>query len=280
MAGKYRPRPPKDRTYHLNEDVNFDTLAAKFQRKVYGGLKGEIRLAVLNQDLDQFCPRAMAPADDRPLRILDAGCGAAPFSLGFLRRGHDLTLCDISEKMLVLARERAGELCGGTGVPMPAFHHGAIQALDFSAPFDLVLCHAVLEWVAEPRALLARLAELTRPGGILSLTFYNLHGMVMKNLLRANYKKIKAKQYHGWPGSLTPAHPRKPEEVLSWLDALPGNPFELRCHSGMRVFHDYNLDPAANSKEPETVIELELELSRQLPYRDLGRYQHLVLKKS
>ncbi len=277
MAGKYRPLPPKDRTHHLNSDVNFDTLAAKFQRKVYGGLKGEIRLAVLNRDLAEFCPRAMAP--DQPLSILDAGCGAAPFSLDFMERGHDLTLCDISEKMLDMARERAADRCREWEVAMPSFHHGAVQDLTFDAPFDLVLCHAVLEWVAEPRALLACLARRVKPGGFLSLTFYNRHGMIFKNLLRANYKKIKNKAFHGWPGSLTPAHPRTTEEVLEWIGEIPGHPLSPVCHSGMRVFHDYNLDPGMREKEPETVKELELQFSRQRPYRDLGRYQHLILSK-
>ena len=279
MAKKYKQLPPKDRTHHLHADVNFDSLAAKFQKKVYGGPKGEIRLAVLNRDLAEFCPRAMAAAlDQPPLKILEAGCGAAPFSLAFLERGHDLTLCDISEKMLDLARERAGEVCSPLGLELPPFLHGPIQELELDSDFDLVLCHAVLEWVVAPQKLLACLAARVKPGGLISLTFYNLHGMVMKNLLRANYKKILREEYHGWPGSLTPAHPRKPEDVLAWIQELPGAPLEVLCHSGMRVFHDYNLDPVQNRKDPETVIDLELRFSRELPYRDLGRYQHLLLR--
>ena len=187
-------------------------------------------------------------------------------------------LCDISGKMLDLAKGRAGVICGEKDLDMPRFLHGSIQELDLEPGFDLVLCHAVLEWVVAPEALLARLAALVAPGGILSLTFYNLHGMVMKNLLRANYKKILREEYHGWPGSLTPAHPRKPEDVLAWIQDLPGAPLEVLCHSGMRVFHDYNLDPVQNRKDPETVIDLELRFSRELPYRDLGRYQHLLLR--
>ena len=275
--GRKRGHPiKKDRTWHLERDVNFDTLAAKFQKKVYGGLKGKIRLAVLNKDLAEFSPRSMAPAKGEPLKILDAGCGAAPFSLNFLEYGHDLVLCDISEKMLDLARGRARNVCDAMGVPMPPFLHGPIQELDLPTGFDLILCHAVVEWVVDPRVMIRHLLDRLAPGGIFSLTFYNFHGMVFKNLLRGNYKKILKKEYHGWPGSLTPAHPRKLDEVMGWVENMP---LSLVGHSGMRVFHDYNLDMARRDDHPDTVVDLELEFSRKEPYRSMGRYQHLVFKK-
>lgn len=83
---------------------NFDDLAPKFQRKIYGGIKGRVRLAVL-KDLAQFLPRAFDKTNIRPLRILDAGGGYGPFSLYLAQIGHHVTLCDISTKMLEKARQ-------------------------------------------------------------------------------------------------------------------------------------------------------------------------------
>ena len=40
-------------------------------------------------------------------------------------------------------------------------------------PFDLVLCHAVLEWLAEPYSIFPVLRQLTAAEGWLSLAFYN-----------------------------------------------------------------------------------------------------------
>lgn len=256
----------------MEGDRNFDDLADKFRRKVYGRLKGRIRLAVLERDLGECCPRALTPADDRPLRILDAGSGHAPFSLILADNGHDVTLCDVSRRMLDMAEDRvaAKGLSHRVGI-----RNCAIQDLawETTGRFDLVLCHAVLGWVARPRALIRHLLDLTAPGGILSLVFYNLNGMIYKNLLRANYKKILNEAYNGWPGSLTPTWPRQPETVLEWLEQ---EGVDVRCHSGIRVFHDYNLDPVSKEAHPDTVVELELRFSRQMPYRDLGRYQHVV----
>lgn len=256
----------------METDRNFDDLAHRFRKKVYGGLKGEIRLAILEKDLGDFFPRALSPAGGKPMNVLDAGGGYGPFSLGLAKRGHHITLCDISRNMLDLAEERfsrAGILDRLT------LCHCPVQELSpaGSDGYDLILCHAVLGWVAAPRELIRCLMDLLPRGGVLSMTFYNLKGMIYKNLLRTNYKKILKKKYTGYPGSLTPTRPRDPDTVLKWL---AGHPFNILCHSGIRVFHDYILDPADRERDPQTVKALELEFSRQLPYRDLGRYQHIL----
>jgi S-adenosylmethionine-dependent methyltransferase len=54
-------------------DRNFDDLADKFERKVYGGLKGDIRLAVIWRDLLSPVPQI---SHGSHLRILDIGAGS------------------------------------------------------------------------------------------------------------------------------------------------------------------------------------------------------------
>ncbi len=259
----------------MESDRNFDDLAPRFQRKVYGGLKGRIRLAVLEKDLGEFYPRALLPARGRSLNILDAGGGSGPFSIYLAKLGHRITLCDISTKMLDQAENK---FLGLNLAHRLELFHGPIQEHmpENLSGYDLVLCHAVLEWVNDPRDLISHLMRLLTVKGMLSLTFYNLTGMIFKNLLRTNYKKILEKEYSGLPGGLTPTWPRKPEEVLEWLSF---HPFQIICHSGMRVFHDYILDIKDRDRDPDTVMELELKLSRLLPYRDMGRYQHILGRK-
>ncbi|MFH2058073.1 MAG: methyltransferase domain-containing protein [Pseudomonadota bacterium] len=263
-----------------SSDKNFDDLAFKFQKKIYGHLKGRIRLAVLKNDLAQFYPIALQPSTLKnghhaPLRILDAGSGYGPFSLNLARMGHHVTLCDISLKMLEIARQEieSCELESLTNVI-----HSSIQKLpeNENGPYDMVLCHAVLEWIHDPKDLIYHLVDHLKPNGILSLTFYNLNGMIYKNLLRANYKKIIKHDFNGWAGSLTPTYPLEPDQVLTWIAE---HPLKVLCHSGMRVFHDYILNLEDKERDPDIVVQLELEYSRKKPYRDLGRYQHILLKK-
>lgn len=260
---------------NMNKDRNFDDLAPRFQRNIYGGLKGRIRLAVLENDFQEFFPQALLPANGLPLRILDAGGGRGPFSLPLAELGHHVTLCDLSAEMLKLAKAEITEKNLQDRVELI---QGAIQDLPLTLPpFDLVLCHAVVEWVHEPHLVIRHLLDLLRLHGVLSLSFYNRNGIIFKNLLRANYSKILKQDYAGAQGSLTPTFPRAPEEVLQWLQQ---EPLELLCRSGMRVFHDYILDKQNSERDPETVIALELEFSRQGPYLDLGRYQHVLARKT
>lgn len=256
-------------------DKNFDNLAGKFSRKVYGGLKGQLRLAVLKKDLLEFIPTLFESSNNSLISVLDAGCGHAPFSLDLAQTGHSVTLCDISEKMIASVKNQVDERELFDSVTLI---NNSIQylKLDKSNKFDLILCHAVIEWLENPEHIIELLTSLLNPGGHLSITFYNIHGMIYKNLLRTNYKKIIKKQYQGWPGSLTPTYPRDAILVKKWLN---NNNLEILCHSGMRVFYDYILNIDDQKKAPETVIDLELEFSRQKPYRDMGRYQHILCCK-
>ena len=76
-------------------DRNFDPIADHFAKKVYGSLKGQIRLAVLNQDISEL----LTHLPNRPLKILDVGAGMGQISLN-LAKNHQVTLNDISQNIL------------------------------------------------------------------------------------------------------------------------------------------------------------------------------------
>ena len=270
--------PPDMPKQPVDGDRNFDDLAGRFARNIYGGLKGRVRLAVLRRDFAQQIPMPPFISDtgQKPLRILDAGGGQGQFSIPLTQAGHSLVLCDLSEAMLSGARDHAESLGISERV---ALVRSPIQELEFHLAepvFDLVVCHALLEWLHEPEAVLRRLVGWLAPGGYLSLSFYNLHGAIYKNLLRTNYKKVQAKDFGGFRGSLSPINPLYPESVDRWLADLP---LRRLCTSGVRVFHDYILDPEARARDPDRLLELELEFSQKDPYRGLGRYQHIILQR-
>lgn len=257
-----------------NQDRNFDDLAKRFKKNIYGGLKGDIRLAVLERDCQNHLPIAPYQPQGKTWRILDAGGGQGQFSLQLAAAGHEVVLCDISAEMLKLAEERIAQQPWRERVTLV---HCAIQELAekiADSQFDLVICHAVMEWMQEPKDLLPCLLQYAKPQGFLSLTFYNLHSLIYKNLLRTNFKKIRNRDYGGQKGSLTPINPLLPEQVLQWVNELP---LQLLSHSGIRVFHDYIFDEDKRERDPAGLLEMELHFSQQEPYRSLGRYQHLLL---
>src|SRR5690554_2149520 len=139
-------------------DQHFDDLAIRFAQKIYGSNKGAIRLAVLQADLNEVLPQ-------RPLRVLDIGAGLGHMALWLAEQGHQVTLVEPALAMLETAQQRFSEAqCQAT------FVHADWQSLaeQEHRPYDVVLCHAVLEWLAEPRAILTALPRLAAIDGRLS----------------------------------------------------------------------------------------------------------------
>ena len=85
-------------------DRNFDDLTEKFKRKVYGGLKGEIRLAVIWRDLNQVMALKVM---GKPIRILDIGGGLGQLSTKLSLMGHQVSYNDISRSMMIEAQKLA-----------------------------------------------------------------------------------------------------------------------------------------------------------------------------
>ncbi len=265
------------------EDRNFDELAEKFQRKIYGGFKGKIRLKILQDDLTDEFPQLLKPGrisengnKKSLLNILDAGGGSGQLSVRFAELGHDIVLNDISVEMLKLAQRTFQAY----KIPESRFQliHQPLQSLSkkFYHQFDLVLFHAVLEWLAKPEDALNYIDRYLKPGGIVSLMFYNKHSIILRNLLHGNFKKLQTDHFSGEGRSLTPLNPLHPEDVYTWMDNLG---YSLRRKSGIRVFSD-NMRPEIKQQRTERdLMHMENQYCRQEPYLSLGRYIHVMYRK-
>ncbi len=268
--------------YHsgMTDDIHFDHLAERFERKIYGSEKGDLRLQLLWDDMLTAIPSLQSgkplQAGEKPLRVLDAGGGLGQISQRLAALGHFVVLTEPAAPML----ERAEQLCVEAGIDTSRvqFIQASIQQLPHVLPaqqFDLVVCHAVLEWLADPLLTLAQLLPWLKTDGDLSLAFYNRESIVWKNLLKGNINKARASQLAGEPGSLTPQNPQSAPEVLAWLEQ---HHLGVKQVTGIRCLNDY-LFPGVKIP-PDTLLELERELGRQEPYKWLGRYIHVIARKS
>ncbi|NRB42544.1 MAG: methyltransferase domain-containing protein [Pseudomonadales bacterium] len=252
-------------------DRNFDELAERFAKKVYGGFKGEIRLAVRWQDLQQQLPRLLKASNGHPLRILDIGGGLGQIAIRLAQLGHEIVFNDISSVMVAQTQAAAKEACVEGQFQWLVGPYQSLQAQDLGQ-FDLILCHAVLEWLDEPEALIVYLQDFCKPDTGLSLCFYNPASKVYRNLIRGNFNMLnQAKAYQSNKGSLTPNNPCEPDDVKAWLDR---HDFNLAHVSGLRVFHDYVFDKRAGHQNPDEVLLMELKYAQLEPYKWMGRYLH------
>ncbi|WAH53412.1 tRNA uridine 5-oxyacetic acid(34) methyltransferase CmoM [Pseudescherichia vulneris] len=253
------------------QDRNFDDIAEKFSRNIYGTTKGQLRQAILWQDLDAL----LATFSTRPLRILDAGGGEGQTAIGLAKRGHHVTLCDLSGEMI--ARASAAAEAQGVSDNMHFIQCAAQDvAQHLESPVDLILFHAVLEWVAEPVAVLQTLWSVLRHGGALSLMFYNANGLLMHNMVAGNFDYVQLGMPKKKKRTLSPDYPRVPEQVYGWLEEIG---WQIVGKTGVRVFHDYLREKHQQRDCFEILLELETRYCRQEPYLSLGRYIHVTAQK-
>ncbi len=261
----------------MNQDRNFDDISAHFEKKIYGGLKGQIRLAVLRHDIFGWV-KSWQQTHNRPLRVLDVGAGLAQISIELAKDGHDVTINDISANMLEIAKQNAGEAAQNI-----TWHTCPYQQLDdkLTGKYDLILCHAVLEWLAEPKLIMdffdRWLVDDSAEKGVLSLCFYNPASFVYRNLVMGNFNLLHNKDFKADNGSLTPNHPVAKDEVLAWIN---DHHYQILHTSGLRVFHDYSPLKRGGHTNPQAVIEMEVAYSGQDPYKWLGRYLHFLVSKA
>ena len=260
-----------------SRDRNFDDISAHFEKKIYGGLKGEIRLAVLRHDIFGWV-KSWQQTHNRPLRVLDVGAGLAQISIELAKDGHDVTINDISANMLEIAKQNAGEAAQNI-----TWHTCPYQQLDdkLTGKYDLILCHAVLEWLAEPKLIMdffdRWLVDDRAEKGVLSLCFYNPASFVYRNLVMGNFNLLNNKDFKADNGSLTPNHPVAKDEVIAWIN---DHHYQILHTSGLRVFHDYSPLKRGGHTNPQAVIDMEVAYSGQDPYKWLGRYLHFLVSKA
>lgn len=254
------------------EDRNFDPLHQRFKKNIYATLKGRLRLEVLWRDVQEHIPQL---GEGTPWRILDAGCGMGHFSRRLAEQGHELLLCDISRQQLDAARvtlNQAGSMARYFFRQMP-FQQ---LARTNEQPFDLVLCHAVLEWLSDPEQGIRSLQPLIRPGGWLSLLFFNRHALEYRHLLNGNFKKLRSGDLAGEGKYLTPDNPLVPEQVRDWLEQAD---MQIVASSGVRTFVDFMHRPTRDKMSFEDLLEMELRYSTEEPFRSLARYIHIIARR-
>ncbi|HNI38594.1 MAG TPA: methyltransferase domain-containing protein, partial [Pseudomonadales bacterium] len=90
----------------MTQDIHFDQLAERFERKIYGSKKGDLRLQLLWDDLLTALPALQA---GEKLRVLDAGGGLGQMSARLATLGHDVVLAEPAATMLEKAQQQFAE---------------------------------------------------------------------------------------------------------------------------------------------------------------------------
>ena len=181
-----------------------------------------------------------------PVRtVLDLACGTGTMTKLFTERGYELIGVDISEEMLMAAREKTRDVLG---IP-PLFLHQSMPELDLYGTVDACICCLdSLNYLTRPRDVqrtLARLRLFIAPGGVLVFDVHAprkmeaLDGQVFLDerdglycVWRTEYRRrVKTLDYYldifrlrrdgAWERSFEEHHQRAytVSELTAWLDA-------------------------------------------------------------
>ena len=228
----------------MSSDVDFDGKAEGFEEEIYGSSKGYIRLRVLWEDLLTEIPRISHGG----LSILDAGGGSGHMAFRLAEQGNSVVLCDPSREMLAKAEEAVSE---ANLSDLVTIRHSSIQDLERAGDFDVITCHAVLEWLADPETTLRHLVQLLRKDGLLSLMFYNQNAALLKRIFRGELAGVSVdldgeRQNDG-------CTPLAEETVRAWLENFG---MKVVSKSGIRMFHDHLPDLIRSRDRLDDLLEV------------------------
>lgn len=210
------------------------------------------------------------------LRVLDVGMGQGTQALRLARAGHQVTGLEKDARMVAAARESLSAEPEGIRERMRIIEgDGRDTGVHFlPGSFDVVLCHGVLMYVEEPDPLLAGLARMLAPGGLLSLLVRNADALAMRPGLAGDWAGT-------WDAFDSVAYRNRlgldvRADRLSTLTAtLEGIGAPLRAWYGVRVFTDTAADDVEVPADAETLLACEERAGRTDPYRGVAALLHL-----
>lgn len=213
------------------------------------------------------------------LRVLDVGMGQATQALRLARAGHEVTGIEREPRLIAVARELVAAEPQGIRDRMRIVEgEGRDTGVHFlPGSFDVVLCHGVLMYVEEPDPLLAGLARMLAPGGLLSLLVRNGDALAMRPGLTGD-----------WGGALgafdTTAYRNRlgldvrADRLGALTGTLAGIGAPLHAWYGVRVFTDLAADDAVvpeSQGDFEVLLAAEERAGRSDPYRQVAALLHI-----
>ncbi|MEU2581799.1 methyltransferase domain-containing protein [Streptomyces avermitilis] len=210
------------------------------------------------------------------LRVLDVGMGQGTQALRLARAGHQVTGVEQDATMIAVARETLAAEPEGIRSRMRLVQSdGRDTGVHFlPGSFDVVLCHGVLMYVEDPDALLAGLARMLAPGGLLSLLVRNADALAMRPGLAGD-----------WASTLTSFDTTaytnrlgldvRADRLDALTSTLAGIGAPLHAWYGVRVFTDTAADGAEIPADMETLLAAEERAGRTDPYRQVAALLHL-----
>lgn len=213
--------------------------------------------------------------DGGPLDVVDIGGGTGGSAVRIAELGHRVTVVDPSPDALAALDRRARE----ADVAVTATQGDLSDLLEVvgARSADLVLCHGVLEMVAEPTTALTMLREVLRPGGTLSLLVAQRSAAVLARAMAGHFTQARSLVDDTTPVGRSGRRFTQDEATTSLAEAG----FAVTAVHGVRVFTDLvpgsllDLEPGAAA----ALVDLELAVATRPDYLPLATHLHFTARR-
>lgn len=215
-------------------------------------------------------------------RALDVGGGTGALASRLAAAGWHVTVVDASASMLALAASAANR--SGVAARIDFRHADAANVTEIFAPesFDLVACHNVLEYVADPSALVRSIRSVLAPRGLASLLARNRAGEAMRACLKSHdldaarnalVAPFVTESLYGGAARLFDSHALGTLAADALLDVI--------AVRGVRVVADYL--PASFSDTEAAyarLLSFEHDLGARPDFAAVARYTQIIARAS
>lgn len=248
----------------MTHDRNFDGISHKFANNIYGTTKGRLRHELLIHHLQ--ANNVLADLKDK--EVIDVGCGLGHMCQTLSAFGATPLGVDISEESI--QQNQQNPALGNCDFRVASVH-------DISETYDLVICHAMLEWVQDPIATLDTIKTLCANHGVLSLSFFSEEAHRYTNMVYGNFDYVERGLKTKSKVKLNPQAPVSYQRVLQWLEAQ--SDLELLQTAGIRCVHDNMRHLEQQEDKYAELLAAEKKYGVLEPYKFLGRYFHIIVRK-
>ena len=142
--------------------------------------------------------------------------------------------------------------------------------------FEVILCHNVLEYVEDRKLVLEEFTRLLKPDGLLSIVKHNEVGRVLQTVV---FENDTQKALDLLAGQDLETHSMGLAQAYNLDAAFVDLGLEVQNYQGIRVFYGLQ-DNRFKGQEGwrESMLQMELAVCQQSPYRDMAFFQHYTLK--
>lgn len=236
----------------------------------------------LRADLAWENLRGFLPANAPQRRVLDLGGGTGSMSVRLAKRDFSVTLLDGSAEMLGVARQEAEASQIAARISFCHADAHLLPELFEPESFDVVLCHNLLEYVADAATIVAHIACLLREDAVVSFLVRNRRGEVLKAAIQSQDPALAKATLSA--DTVVDSLFGKPVGVFDaqqMLDMLAQAGLHVAAQYGVRVFSDYRdgEDPTAEASYQQ-LLDIERILGAQPEFAAIARYSQWMARRS